>query len=451
MAGLAPSRTYGSAMELNKSSGSAGAGFGVRPSSPGRLTLEHDTNAQLKAALELVQEAYDRRGSLLSAEIAQWKQVASNQRQQIQALESEVEKLNRRNTELERALSSQLAEKKALIVSKNALMDRYTALKKSATQLESFRKSIISMVEYTPNTNISELDRSFLEPSLGLNDITSNISSLSISGPNNAASVGGSSGPGLTTFMSEEAAKEGQHDLKDYGAGTNVSFVDDRTLRSFELNCMAAAEVTHASLKSGQSLDSCLTPTHDKPNTSRTGALQQQDYHRQQGLQSRTLNDTSPQQQTPLSQQRRRTDGAVKPRMGEKQLSFREENKVSPLSVDHHASTISTPNLSLDGDATARRNAVPTPSQASTAPLGHPTPVPTHVEAPLLYKQIRDVLPPQDFEEFAANVSAFNTSQQTAEETIRNIAKLVKDRTLFMNMRVLIYSALTESAKAGQE
>ncbi|KAJ3140849.1 hypothetical protein HK101_003456 [Irineochytrium annulatum] len=57
------------------------------------------------------------------------------------------------------------------------------------------------------------------------------------------------------------------------------------------------------------------------------------------------------------------------------------------------------------------------------------------VDAPTLYKQIRDTITAAEFEDFAANVAAFNSSEQSADDTVRNIGRLVKDRTLFAQMR----------------
>ncbi|KAJ3403449.1 hypothetical protein HDV05_007793, partial [Chytridiales sp. JEL 0842] len=71
-----------------------------------------------------------------------------------------------------------------------------------------------------------------------------------------------------------------------------------------------------------------------------------------------------------------------------------------------------------------------------------------HVDASTLYKQIRATLTSEEFEEFAANVARFNASEQTADETVRRIAGLVRDGKLMMQMRNLIYTALEESVRA---
>ncbi|KAI9097191.1 hypothetical protein DFS34DRAFT_113307 [Phlyctochytrium arcticum] len=67
------------------------------------------------------------------------------------------------------------------------------------------------------------------------------------------------------------------------------------------------------------------------------------------------------------------------------------------------------------------------------------------IDAPTLYKQIREGLSPGQFEEFASNVALFNSGQQTADQTVRNVGQIVKERRLFVQMRTLIYTALEES------
>eukprot|EP00842_Homolaphlyctis_polyrhiza_P002792 jgi/Hompol1/3513/HPOL_006579-RA len=109
-----------------------------------------DLDSQLRAGIDLVQDAFTRNTAALKHEITHWKHVAMQHKEQSSTLDAQVGTLSRRISELERMLIAQTSEKKALIASKNALLDRYNALKKSASQLESFRKSIVSMVEFSP-------------------------------------------------------------------------------------------------------------------------------------------------------------------------------------------------------------------------------------------------------------------------------------------------------------
>ncbi|KAI8835609.1 hypothetical protein BJ741DRAFT_218980 [Chytriomyces cf. hyalinus JEL632] len=97
-------------------------------------------------------------------------------------------------------------------------------------------------------------------------------------------------------------------------------------------------------------------------------------------------------------------------------------------------------------------------SSNSTHPMSKtPTPAPTNnsastlssapIDAPTLYKQIRDALSQSEFEAFAGYVAGFNAGELSADEAVKNIGRIVKDRGLFSRMRTLIYTALAESAR----
>ena len=114
----------------------------------------------------MIQEAYSRQTATLKHEITHWKLIASQHKEQNATLETQHQTLTRRVAELERALAVQQAEKKALSAAKNALTDRYNALKSNASQLEAFRKSIVSMVEVSSPTvaNNKAFDNEFITP-----------------------------------------------------------------------------------------------------------------------------------------------------------------------------------------------------------------------------------------------------------------------------------------------
>ncbi|KAJ8329696.1 hypothetical protein O5D80_002258 [Batrachochytrium dendrobatidis] len=120
------------------------------PSVISDMASYQDLDTQLRSGIDLIQDAYTRQAAALKHEVAHWKHTASHHKDQNSALDAQVAALTRRVAELERALSTQASEKKALIASKSALMDRYNLIKKSASQLEAFRKSIVSMVEFSP-------------------------------------------------------------------------------------------------------------------------------------------------------------------------------------------------------------------------------------------------------------------------------------------------------------
>ena len=63
------------------------------------------------------------------------------------------------------------------------------------------------------------------------------------------------------------------------------------------------------------------------------------------------------------------------------------------------------------------------------------------------YKQIREVLTPADFDQFASNIANFNAGNQSAAETVQNIGQLIKVSSLVSQMKTLIHRAISESAQ----
>ncbi|KND02438.1 uncharacterized protein SPPG_09068 [Spizellomyces punctatus DAOM BR117] len=427
-----PTRNLGSAFELSKG-GDRGGGaksLGVRPGADVEL------EKQLKTGLDLIQDAFDRRTSGLSNEVARWKELASNQRQQIMSLEAEISQLNRRVSDLERTVAAQQTEKKSLLASKNVLLDRYTTLKKNAAQLESFRKSIVSMVEYGPATNgINDLDRSFVDnPSTEDSHMGNNVTA-------------GSSGMGgFLPNLPEDVIKEAALELHDSETGT--SFLDDKTMRSFDLQGNQSLDFSMSS-NPNQSL---LSRLHAQPQTARRpGSGQSQQSSRVQ------LNDWRN-----VDTQRKAFEDRKS--MDKLRLSLRDDATPTPTSArlklqgSNELNSESSPNLSTNtldsnrgGFNAPQGSQTPTPQQSSNLtsvfPNANTAPATASIDAPILYKQIRDSLTPSEFEDFAANVALFNAAQQTADQTVRNIGKIVKDRGLFVQMRSLIYTALEESGK----
>ncbi|KAJ3043896.1 hypothetical protein HDV00_003934 [Rhizophlyctis rosea] len=463
---LSPSRSYSSAIELSKvPAPTTPTPAPKQTGGAGAKRVENDYDKQLRAGLDLIHEAYERRTSQLNGEVTQWKQVAANQRQQIAKLESDIERLKSRGADLERALATQLTEKKVVIASRNALLDRYNALRKNATQLESFRKSIVTMVEHVPSGNVPELERSFVDGNTTLDQ--------------QSALLSGAYGGGIVpsaSFRGVQEVIDGHDGGNDYAGRGNESFLDARTLQSFDLG--------------GQTLDYSLFLS-DKDRSLLAGRgedrIQQQQQQQQrrttlpspalvftpqllqqlQGSRAPQVASARQREQTQAQQGVRRAATDARPKEGKgRPVSFSAD--VNPGSRERHAipPSASTPNLrNIDTDqpeSTAKSSGndsqnTPTPAtrNATQPPTSQPqqqhptTPPTTIIDAPVLYKQIRDSLSLEDFEQFAANVAAFNASQQTAEETVQRIGKIVKERELFVAMRTLIFTALAESGGEG--
>jgi hypothetical protein len=95
-------------------------------------------------------------------EVAHWKQIATSQRHQLLSLENEIVEKNKIIAEYEGRIQEFVKEKKMLVTSRNTLMDKYNTLRKNAMTLESLRKQITSMLEFTPATVIPD-ENSFTE------------------------------------------------------------------------------------------------------------------------------------------------------------------------------------------------------------------------------------------------------------------------------------------------
>jgi len=111
----------------------------------------------LHSAIEKLKEDYEQNQD----EINQWKEIANVQKIKINTLENNITELNNKILEMEKIISTQQAEKRVLIATKNSIIEKYNALRKNAAQLESFRKSIVSMVEVTPQASLQMENEAF--------------------------------------------------------------------------------------------------------------------------------------------------------------------------------------------------------------------------------------------------------------------------------------------------
>lgn len=69
------------------------------------------------------------------------------------------------------------------------------------------------------------------------------------------------------------------------------------------------------------------------------------------------------------------------------------------------------------------------------------------VDAPTLYKQIREVLTPEEFDQFATCIANFNAGSLSARETIQSMSGLIKVNSLVQQMKGLISKAIAESSQ----
>ncbi|KAJ1551508.1 hypothetical protein HK096_009669 [Nowakowskiella sp. JEL0078] len=359
------------------------------------MQLQNQTNDPeklLKTGMTLIQDAFDSKALSLSEEITHWKSLATAQKQQILNLETDVSQLHKKITDMGRQIVVHQNEKKTLQFSKSALLDKYNNLRKTAQQLESFRKSIVSMVEFGPSqSNLGDVDRSFVEPA-------------------------------PIDLIPESEEEENNTILAPKSKNRNIEFLEDNSIHNSEHS---------RSLHLSNIIDPKITLFNS------SGYLDFENRNTNLPFSNEALLKSIDQSQSLKILQKHSVDFSnISPEKSATNLRSRPNSEKTKI-LSKNSRSLSTQKLTSLSSSQTYNHAKSTSSQE------------THkfatTDAPTLYKLIRDNLSAGDFEKFAANVAAFNSSQQTAEETILNIGSLVKDKSLFLQMKTLILTAISES------
>merc|ERR1711939_581262 len=117
-------------------------------------------------------------------------------------------------------------------------------------------------------------------------------------------------------------------------------------------------------------------------------------------------------------------------------------NKLNPNFADGPASTSSF------GGASSYKPAASPPRAASPPKNDIPQDnQPDAVDAISFYKQVKQVLEPNDFQEFAANIKALNAGQQSVEETVRKVLAIIGEERPFLRAKFqrLVYQNIDSS------
>jgi uncharacterized membrane-anchored protein YhcB (DUF1043 family) len=100
--------------------------------------------------------------------------------------------------------------------------------------------------------------------------------------------------------------------------------------------------------------------------------------------------------------------------------------------------------------SSSRYTASPAPAPAPTAQdIAPDSGKPDAVDAISFYKQVKQVLDPDVFQEFAANIKALNTGQQSVEETVRKVLDIIGEERPFLRAKFqrLVYQNVDASAQ----
>ncbi|KAJ3198368.1 hypothetical protein HDU82_001226, partial [Entophlyctis luteolus] len=466
---------------------------------------------QLSEGLTIIQEAFDRRTAALQSELLESKQDSLSQREyvcpvnlvcdapsipeayphripppQIASLESKWHTLQQRNAELESTVQNQSLEIKSLSETKQLLIEKYNILKKSAQQLDSFRKNIVSMVEYGPimastftgtdfNQSFTVNDRTDLEteilsPSRLNSRFSQNyeLSGRTIQKPND-------------TLISprQETVTEAFQSATNHSKPTSSSqhgnfismiegpsFFNSHDLKSFEMNSQVLDYSLALPLSNQQATEPKENPAKPKASPDRqkspTPARQ---FNNAALSQNSAFNSSYSSHSTPNLYNKVNSGESNGADSG-----FRITRK--PPLPDENSKKVDTNSRSILQSVEIRQS--PPVQSVTTAPSGkqlesafQPQSLRAAtektgaavadagvdggktgpVDAPTLYKQIRAALTHGEFEAFAGYVAAFNAGTAGAEDTVKNIRRVVRDARLFGRMRTLIYTALAESAR----
>ncbi|KAH6580194.1 hypothetical protein BASA61_009798 [Batrachochytrium salamandrivorans] len=481
-----------------------------------------DLDSQLRTGVDLIQDAYTRQAAILKHENAHYKHIAAQHKEQSSTLNAQVTTLSRRVAELERALSIQASEKKALIASKGALLDRYNSVKKSASQLEAFRKSIVSMVEYSPaaqphlsldldirQTGIdyahtpSKSDMNQGKPGFSnIHHLTNDIHQVTSEpeipndnlrhsqGTNSSNSAFGKHASESQNTLGASTGSRGYHAGKPEDSG--VSSGGSAGLGGSTGHQQHTFDDRPAPLQGNNGYTTDDYERHLKTVATNAGTR----YHTHQA--SDNLNEYGP----PLVES---NDDhlTISANTGQDTTSYFDHNNtlrsidISTQALDYSLASMTThdksglnlsvtrpsqeivdPSRSTRGPAlvssgsvldtvsanpnsTATESAIRTTHFRSNSPTNNtyrkgadPAPVASHhaqvdMDAPTLYRHIRDILTPASFELFATAVAAFNSGRVSASDTVAQVHRIVGSGELSRQMSRLIYDAMRENTGGG--
>ncbi|KAJ3002376.1 hypothetical protein HKX48_002355 [Thoreauomyces humboldtii] len=358
----------------------------------------------MKQSVESIIHCYERR----SKDFGRLEGLAATQRHQILSMEAAISSLRREVAELKQ-------ERTSLHASHNSLLGRYTTLKKNASQLESFRQSIAVMVESAPAKDTDGLPAGTTPEPVKMTQFADGMAILT-----------------TQAFQDVRIKSDFANSRVDIGTEHRApvghsSMYEDHTMRSLDLSAVGDTS-SHGGSRS------YMQPPRrtSQKDAGRPGYAQSQQHHTPNG---KNLSDND----------------KIDIHMG---TTPRPRNFVG----GGRASAPRSPSSTHDDALTSTSSDPPPPSSSkrtaagSTTPTPHPRPSPVTssaiviapVDAPALYKEIRNSLTPPEFEAFASNVAAFNAAEQTAHDTVRNIEGIVRNRRLCALMTSLIYTALDE-------
>ncbi|KAJ1559732.1 hypothetical protein HK405_009550 [Cladochytrium tenue] len=354
---------------------------------------------------------------------------------------------------MEDAASRKDAEVNELMAARRTLQERNDILKKSVAELESFRRSIISMVEHGSSVSGKDTKGGGGRPPTANDDsdrLSSSSTITSHQDPRAETYLETGISPGLLEDTRSFFAKQGC----DGGivAGDCTSIVADQSLNlninSFDYSLssppfedtnragvdrMAQSAAPAAYLQDSGIISDVAFSIADLDVSmsvapARRSPVPADWAPRTRSFESECSSDVELFSPLNAKGQNRARDG--------------DALELTPSAKPKRMQSGSAQALPPSCPATAqRRQASRPPSSAAVAAAAAAAARP---DASAIYRQIREACTAEEFKAFAAEIAAFNASKSTPEQTLARIGKIVRDKVLFEHMRNLIYSALSD-------
>ncbi|KAI9187800.1 hypothetical protein H9P43_002191 [Blastocladiella emersonii ATCC 22665] len=403
-------------------------------------------DAQIRAGLDMIHDAVDGHVRELEGEVSHW-------RQEAQSLSRENEQLRRALTESRQRGDALAAESHTLRESKQALAQKYVALKKYAAQLDGLRRTVIHMFGSTPGA--TDLAAVVGDASLAAIEAAGPISPMS---PATAAgAAGGGNGRRRESRGSVSSILSGISALGNQQLQQQRAEEESMALPSFA--ALGGLAEGHTSIDPAPSVGVSMVHvdkhhTDDPATENQTSTAfyvptsaaaaaaaaaisraEQQQQQQQQQKQQKPRQDASRSRRSKTSHHEDVYDA---PTAASEKPASRRREKTAPSATRSELS-------SAKPSHQHQQAAVNTTTTTTTTSTGGGNT--TNRDAHQLYRTIRGAIPPEQFARFADTINRFNSNVLGIDETVGLLNEILADhRDLCAAMKGLIYRAVAEAS-----
>ncbi|KAJ3316039.1 hypothetical protein HDV04_000248 [Boothiomyces sp. JEL0838] len=393
-------------------------------------------NDKFQAGVDLISSTFKQQQEIFKRDIKKQQAVIENITKQKQNLESQNHKLLTKLAEMERTILTLKQDNQNISNSYNNLSVRFATLKKSASQLEAFRKSIVSMIQNNPvNMTLQSIDL----PS----DQHSDLDHSEYIEPNTK--------PHMNNYKeSEETSKDFASQISSELVSEDIvkmqhlppsknSLVKQFEAEALRLSQRTDRDLSHDTLRAAQTASQATLSNNDKTYDEQQKEFQDIEKSVYLGL-GLTSNGSYMVDTHPNAEQSYFAETFDNPNEDGNEKGdilpsdFLEANKYKWEINEKITRVLERNNTmnNIDHDVpTSSFDISPKALQTRDATL----------DTAVLYKKIQSALTPGQFDDFASVIGSFNAGEISPNETIHEIKSLIADNYLFDQMKSLIYEA----------